>query len=63
MYRYFLGFGGQPLAEVSKAEFVAAERAAGFHNTMGRPDEPATAGFSNGAVRGEVHYEKDEPDE
>lgn len=33
--------------EVTKEEYVMAERAAGFFNTMGRPDEPATAGFSS----------------
>lgn len=31
--------------EVTKAEWVAAERGAGFHNTMGHPDEPGTGGF------------------
>jgi len=29
--------------QVSKAEYVAAERAAGFRNTLGQPDEPATS--------------------
>jgi len=31
--------------EVTKAQYVAAERAAGFFNTMGQPDEPATSAF------------------
>lgn len=33
--------------EVSKADFVRAERRAGFHNTMGYPNEPATHSFSS----------------
>lgn len=37
--------------EVTKEEYVNAERAAGFHNTMGQPDEPATASF--GTSRGQ----------
>jgi hypothetical protein len=31
--------------KVTKATYVAAERAAGFYNTLGQPDEPATAAF------------------
>lgn len=38
--------------EVSKAEFVSAERRAGFYNTLGQPDEPATHSFSNGRISG-----------
>lgn len=39
--------------EVTKEQYVKAERSAGFRNTMGQPDEPATASFgSNGGVRG-----------
>lgn len=58
-YRYFLraGYGtDEPWEEVTKAEFVAGERAAGFHNTMGQPDEPATAGFGGHGVSGRVQY-------
>lgn len=46
MYRYFLKSGSDPEREVTKQDFVAAERVAGLINTMGQPDEPATAGFS-----------------
>jgi hypothetical protein len=42
--------------QVTKAEFVRVERAAGFRNTNGQPGEPATAGFSNGPLRGRVDY-------
>lgn len=31
--------------EVTLQEFVRAERMAGFRNTMGRPDRPATAAW------------------
>lgn len=40
--------------EVTKEQFVAAERAAGFRNTLGQPDEPATGGFSAGGIRGTI---------
>lgn len=33
--------------EVTKEEYVAAERKAGFRNTMGQPNEPATASFQS----------------
>lgn len=56
MERYFLSTEFSPEAEVTKAQFVRAERAAGFRNTMGRPDEPATAGFIHGVIRGRVEY-------
>lgn len=51
MTRYFLtqpcSCPGSPVEhEVSKADYVRAERASGFYNTLGQPDEPATAGFS-----------------
>ena len=39
--------------EVTKEEYVRAERQAGFHNSMGYPDEPATAAFGDSrGVRG-----------
>lgn len=53
--RYFLSAGCRE-REVTKAEFVRAERKAGFRNTMGQPNEPATASFSNGTVSGRVEY-------
>lgn len=50
--RYFVG--GQP---VTQAEYVEAERKAGFFNTLGHPEKPSTAGFagSNG-IKGRVEY-------
>jgi hypothetical protein len=60
--RYFLSISGveDSEKEVTKEQFVRAERAAGFRNTMGRPDEPATGSFSNGAVSGRVEYGREE---
>lgn len=58
MIRYLLKADWQEeWTEVSKEVWVRAERAAGFHNTMGRPDEPGTAGFGGGGVRGSIRYE------
>lgn len=50
--RYFL----TEEREVTKEEYVGAERHAGFHNTMGRPHEPATASFSANGVSGRIRY-------
>lgn len=50
-YRYYLTEGDSPEREVTKAQFVSAERRAGFVNTMREPAEPATAAFS-GPVAG-----------
>jgi hypothetical protein len=59
--RYYLTEGDGPEREVPKAEFVSAERRAGFVNTMGEQAEPATWSFSgrtDGAeVRGRTTHE------
>lgn len=57
--RYFLKGdwqGEEGWVEVTMEQFVKAERTAGFHNRLGRPDLPATAGFSGGGVQGKVDY-------
>jgi len=54
--RYFLASGSEPEHEVTRDEYVRAERAAGFRNTLGQPAEPATAAFSSGSSRGRVSY-------
>ncbi len=55
-YRYYL----TEEREVTKEEYVAAERRAGFYNTMGQPEEPATASFSGQCgdteIRGRTEY-------
>lgn len=55
MNKYFLSIANVEV-EVTKEQFVQAERAAGFRNTMGQPLEPATAGFHSGVVSGRVDY-------
>lgn len=52
--RYFITSDDGEEQEVTKEKFVAIERAAGFHNTMGHPNEPATAGFSGRAHGHEI---------
>lgn len=61
--RYFLrpDVGRFPWAEASKEEWVQAERAAGFRNTMGRPEEPATGGFSGNGMQGTITYDGGKP--
>jgi len=49
---YYLQVGDEPEREVTMQEWVAAERRAGFYNTMGHPERPATGGFSDGKIKG-----------
>lgn len=43
--RYFLSINGSPEEEVTKEQFIKAEREAGFHPKKGL-EPPATDGFS-----------------
>lgn len=44
--------------EVTKEEYVIAERESGFYNTLGFPDEPATSAFVGiFGVRGHTEFE------
>lgn len=52
---YFLRYDNGPWENVSKQDWVRAERAAGFVNTLGRPDEPGTASF--GSTVGDRHVD------
>jgi hypothetical protein len=54
--RYFLKTEWADYVEVTKEQFVNAERSADFYNTMGQPNEPATGGFSGHGVSGKVEY-------
>lgn len=58
-HRYFLAVDlgdEEPLwQEVTKEKYVNAERAAGFRSKFGN-DQPATAAFSAGGVRGRIEY-------
>lgn len=55
-YRYFLTYHLGEEREVTKDEYVRAERAVGFHNTLGQPHEPATSSFGGASVRGRTVY-------
>lgn len=55
-YRYWLTDGAEPERLVSKEEWVAAERDAGFLNTMGRSEEPATWSWSGGHMSGRLEF-------
>jgi hypothetical protein len=44
--------------EVDKETWIAAERAAGFHNTMGQPNEPSTSYWGNTKPGLTYHYGK-----
>jgi hypothetical protein len=54
--RYFLKLLDLDWIEVTKAEFIQAERSAGFKNRNGDVDENATSGFGNGTISGYVEY-------
>lgn len=56
--RYFLRVDKDyPWFEVTKERYIAAERSAGFHNTMGQPDEPATSLWtSREGFAGKIQY-------
>lgn len=45
--RYFIKVGSYPYNEVTKADWVTWERRCHFYNTLGKPNEPATGGFSS----------------
>lgn len=44
--RFWLKAPGGRWEEVDEGAFVRAERAAGFHNTLGHPEKPATSAWS-----------------
>ena len=55
-YKYYLQtFYNKEWKEVSKEEFMRAERIAGFHSKRG-PGTVATGGFSGGGMRGRIEY-------
>lgn len=45
--RYWVSRDNEPWQEVDKAGWVSAERSAGFHDTLGQPNEPGTGGFTH----------------
>ncbi len=46
---YYLSWDGGRFELVNKEEWVRVERAAGFVNTLGQPEEPGTGGFGGTA--------------
>ena len=52
--RFFLKADWTGWREVTKVQWVSAERNAGFHNTMGQPNEPGTGGFSGRGTSGRI---------
>lgn len=64
MNRYFLYavLGGEKVErEVDLAQYVAAERAAGFSGHGPERNRPATAAWSSGNVGGHVEYSWEAP--
>jgi len=64
MTRYYLRLDvpHAPEVEVSREEWVRAERQAGFYPSGGDPlDEPCTACFSARGVQGRVEYAREKP--
>lgn len=59
--RYFLSHSLFGEREVTKDQYIAAERMAGFHPKSGKSDDLATGGFSSGDISGSVRYLADEP--
>lgn len=62
MDRYFLAREGGTEEEVTREEWIRAERSAGFypklpHNHPAYWITPATGGFSSGNVSGRIRYE------
>lgn len=56
-YKYYLKSDWQEdYAEVTKEQFIKAERAAGFYPKCSSTDKCATGGFSSGSVSGKVEY-------
>jgi len=58
MKYYLRGCWEKDCKEVSKEQYIQAERAAGFYPKSGGKNDIATAGFSNGTITGRVEYEK-----
>jgi hypothetical protein len=59
--RFFLKYGAEDWHEVTREEWIRAERAAGFQPKIASTDPrywttEATGGFSSGNVSGRVEY-------
>lgn len=58
--KYYLSHEILGEKEVTKEEFIKAERAAGFRSKSGNDNECATGGFSGNGLRGHVRYIENE---
>lgn len=58
--KYFISHEILGEKEVTKEEFIKAERQAGFYPKSGKSDDCATGGFSCGSLSGSVKYIKKE---
>lgn len=54
--KYFLSHPQLGEKEVTKEDFIKAERAAGFYPKSGNPDDCATGGFGGNGLSGTVRY-------
>ncbi len=54
--KYFLSHPQLGEKEVTKEEYIRAERATGFRSKSGRDDVCATGGFSGNGISGSVRY-------
>jgi hypothetical protein len=54
--RYYLSHSLFGEREVTREQFIAAERAAGFYPKFGQPDDLATGGFSSGDISGSIRH-------
>lgn len=55
--KYFVQEKFGDYQEVSKEDYVDAERLNGFYNTLGKPNEPATSAFTGIYSRGYTEFE------
>lgn len=53
---YFLSHPQLGEKQVTKKEFINAERAAGFRSKSGSMDDCATGGFSGNGISGSIKY-------
>ena|SRR5665213_397553 len=61
--RFFLKTDWTSWQEVTKEQWVKAERNAGFINTMNKPDELATGGFNARGISGMIISSSTKPED
>ena len=54
--KYYLSHPQLGEKEVTKEEFIKAERAAGFRSKSGSMDDCATGGFTGNGISGSIKY-------